>query len=253
MTSNAMKPQVWPVIHVASPSQSIECARIAHGCGCTGIFLISMRGKDDPLQDIGAGIRSRLPDLKIGINYLTKQCDKALALNIENGFDATWTDASGVRSDIILPKAHAVRALIQTNPGHLFFGGVAFKYQEEDKDPPLAAKFALDYRMIPTTTGEGTGIAAPAQKLAGIRAAIGDAPLAIASGMTPDNVGELGAFLTHILVATGVSKNEHEFDEPLLRLFMERLPETRRAIAGPLYIDPKVLQRDALIDAEAKS
>ena len=118
----------------------------------------------------------------------------------------------------------AIVPVLNTNPAHLFFGSVAFKYQPEDMDPPEAARRAIGLGMIPTTSGVATGSAPPAEKLFEIRHGIGPwAPLALASGMTPDNAYELGRFLTHALVATGISESFYEFSEPLLARFMEQV------------------------------
>lgn len=58
----------------------------------------------------------------------------------------------------------------------------------------------------------------PTPEAAAERAAIGnDAPLAIASGVTPDNVSAFLPHVSHILVSTGVSASFHEFDPARLR------------------------------------
>lgn len=210
-------PEVWPVIHLSTPEVALANARVARDCGCTGVFVISMDGRDEAVDPAAQLIRSKVLGLRVGVNYLGLAAPKALARSLAAGFDATWSDAPGVRSDEVQPKAYAVEQLLQAHPAHLFFGSVAFKYQQPDPDPARAAQLAHQLGMIATTSGEATGVAPPARKLARMRAALGDAPLALASGVTPDNAYELGRFLTHVLVATGVSRSYHEFDEYLLR------------------------------------
>ena len=51
-----------------------------------------------------------------------------------------------------------------------------------------AARNAMPYMDVVTTSGPGTGKAAAPEKIRTIRQAIGDKPLAIASGVTPENV-----------------------------------------------------------------
>ncbi len=45
----------------------------------------------------------------------------------------------------------------------------------------------------------------------------------MASGIDPHNVYELGRFLTHILVSTGISSSFYDFDEGLLQRLMAQL------------------------------
>ena len=105
----------------------------------------------------------------------------------------------------------------------LYFGGVAFKYQREVPPEKLgdAAKLASKYMDVVTTSGPGTGRAAAVEKIATMKKALGDFPLAIASGITPDNAAD---FLPHadcFLVATGISSQFDELDRDMLRALME--------------------------------
>lgn len=232
----AERPEVWPVIHLQSPSQGIANARLAAECGCQGVFLISMNGDDGMIDPVADGIKKRLPNLKVGVNYLTKAADKAISDSLAAGHHATWADDAGVRSDAASPLAHQCEALLIDQKEHLFFAGIAFKYRKEEPDPPRAAARALYLGFLPTTSGTATGSAPDVAKLAGIRAAISpSAPLAVASGITPDNVALLGPHLSHILVATGISSSFHEFDADLLKTLMRNLPVrlTSRSSGAP--------------------
>lgn len=213
-----MTTEIWPVIHLSTPELAYRNAEIAAACGCSGVVVIHMDGRDDEIDAVAVEIKTRIPALKVGANYLTLPAHLALKRSVALGLDATWADAPGVRSEgIDEAMQQALQPLLQANPKHLFFGSVAFKYQPVDADPPAAARNALALGMIPTTSGMATGVAPESSKLAGMRAAIGDAPLAVASGITADNATELGRFLTHILVSTGISKSFHEFDEQSLQ------------------------------------
>lgn len=219
------RPEIWPVIHLQSPSQGITNARLAAKCGCQGVFLISMHGDDTMIDPVADDIKRQLPNLKVGVNYLTKSADKALSDSLAAGHHATWADDAGIRSDAPSPLAHRCEALLIHRTEHLFFAGVAFKYRQKEPDPPRAAARALYLGFLPTTSGAATGSAPDVGKLAGIRAAISpSAPLAVASGITPDNVAVLGPYLSHILVATGVSRSFHDFDAGLLTTLMRNRP-----------------------------
>lgn len=127
----------------------------------------------------------------------------------------------------------------------LFFGSVAFKYQPFDPMPEFAARFATMGGMIPTTSGPGTGQPPDVAKLQSMRDELErlrvdqsgrpltfqlhslplptppSTPLAIASGMTPENLADFLPHVTHFLVATGVSTDMHHFDGARLRRFVE--------------------------------
>lgn len=217
-------PQVWPVIHLSTPEVAYRNAELAQACGCTGVFIIEMDGHNDAIDPVAFELKRRFPGLNVGVNYLGMPAHFAVVRSLLLGMDATWSDKPGVRSDGVHPMVSAATVpVLQQNPKHLFFGSVAFKYQPEDADPPAAARAALALGMIPTTSGAATGVPPQASKLHAMRQAVGDGPLAVASGIDPDNARELGRFLTHILVSTGISSSFHEFDEGLLRRLMAQL------------------------------
>ena len=94
----------------------------------------------------------------------------------------------------------------------LYFGGVAFKYQREVEDVAAAARAALSYVDVVTTSGQGTGEAPAIAKIRAMKAAIGEVPLAIASGIRPENVGDYRGICDCFLVATGISSSASELD-----------------------------------------
>jgi hypothetical protein len=222
----ARKPQVWPVIHVLSPALALRAAELAAKCECAGVFLISMDGYDQRLDPIAAEIRTHIPALAIGINYLTLPADRALHRSLEHGYQATWTDDAELHSSGAGALTRQCERSLKDHAGHLFFGAVGFKGQRYEPDPAAAARQALAHGMIPTTSGLATGVAPAAEKLTSIRSAIGpEAPLAVASGITPENVHELGRSVSHILVSTGISSDFHSFAKEKLAALMANLPE----------------------------
>ena len=106
---------------------------------------------------------------------------------------------------------------------------MAFKYQPVEHDPAAAAQQARDAGFLPTTSGTATG-AAP--ELAKIKAMAAEGPggprLAVASGMTAQNVAQFAPHLSAILVATGVSFDEHHFDPGRLDQFVTSVRATAR-------------------------
>lgn len=212
--------QVLPVIHVLDVAQAVQNAQLAFEHGADGVFVISMDGRDDELDGVACHLKSRWPDRFIGVNYLTVAPLAALERSLLFGLDATWTDKPGVTSQEASDQARLISELLLRHPKHKFFGSVAFKYQPTDSDPSKAAVNAATLGMVPTTSGSATGIPPAVTKVAAMRRALGTGPLALASGLTPENVGVLAPYLTHLLVATGVSRSFHEFDAELLARFV---------------------------------
>lgn len=213
-------PAVLPVIHFQSPELSLLNAERAFDAGCDGVFLIHMDGVNDVLAPVAKAIKARWPDKLVGVNYLDMPVVEALKRNIAEGLDMTWTDEQLTYSgNTEQSDAVAARQVLWTQPGHLLFAGVAFKYRAHEPHPEQAARAASAMGFIPTTSGPATGAAADVEKLRAMRNALGDAPLAVASGITPENAEEFAPFLSHILVATGVSSSFYELDyEKMCRL-----------------------------------
>src|SRR5262245_19066696 len=88
------------------------------------------------------------------------------------------------------------------------------------------------YMDVVTTSGPGTGHAADTNKIWRMKLALGDTPLAIASGITPENVGNYLPHADSFLVATGISHSFTELDPSRVRALIERV----RAFAGPRVV-----------------
>ena len=169
------------------------------------------------LLQIHRAARKRFPDWWIGVNCLD--------LTPAQVFEAIPDDVSGIWVDNALidermdrqPDAEAVQSIRQTRgwPG-LYFGGVAFKYQRAVSDVARAARVAAGCMDVVTTSGPATGQPAHRQKIAAMKAAIGQKPLAIASGISPDNVVDYLDLADCFLVATAVSRRFSELDPTLV-------------------------------------
>lgn len=208
---------VYPVVHYRDRSQAMNQSELAFDAGAPGIFLISHNQHDGELAPLGCEIKDRHPAKFVGVNHLGLSAVDSFTALLRSGLDAMWTDRSGVDSSGV--RDTRLHQLAQEHPSLRVFASVAFKYQATDADPPLAARHALEAGYLPTTSGAATGVAAPLDKVRAMSVA-SEGNLAIASGMTAENLPILGPYLSHILVATGVSTDEYHFDYELLRQFM---------------------------------
>lgn len=227
--------RIMAVIHHRDDATSHANAALAAAKGCHGVFFIHMQARDALIDAPAVAAKRAFPELIVGTNRLSTHPCAALRRDVELGLDATWCDNPGVYSHSVEPLALTIAdeldRIRRTNPDHLYFGSVAFKTQSEDPDPPAAAVAAADLGWIATTSGVATGSAPDPEKLRSMKAALGDRPLAVASGVDPDNVTVLGPHLDWVLVATGVSKDFYSFDPDRLGRLVRRANELSKAAA----------------------
>lgn len=220
--------KILPVIHHLDRQTSLEQADLALRCGADGIFLISHNDADAELPGLGQEIAARWAGRTtaagarpfIGLNMLSTNPVAALGHVAKANLDGIWIDAAGFTSFGATPAGQKLAQAAKEAPGVSVFASVAFKYQPEEANPPQAAAVVRKFGLLPTTSGAGTGQAPSVDKIATMSAAAGG-QLAVASGMDPQNVHLYAPYLSHILVATGVSIDDHHFDEHLLQRFVQ--------------------------------
>lgn len=210
--------KLFPVIHYISLATTKENLKICINEGCHGVFLINMHQDDSELNESLILAREMGgKDFMVGVNRLG--CDnETIAEYIKHDklVDAYWVDNPGLSTDLTESSVYMLTKALNerknNTPNFEFYGSVAFKTQKKESKPWLAAKIAKTYRWIPTTSGIGTGIAADYDKIESMKNAIEDYPLAIASGITPENIDLYLPAVDHFLVATGISKDFYNFD-----------------------------------------
>ncbi|MBN9521474.1 adenine phosphoribosyltransferase [bacterium] len=220
---------VLPVVHVESADQARRNSAVARDAGADGVFLIDHGTADADLLDIHAAVVDAHPDWWVGVNCLELLPEEAFAA-VSPRVGGVWVDNAGIEEgQDAQPYAERVAAVRQARgPGCLYFGGVAFKYQRPVADLEAACRVAARYMDVVTTSGPGTGRAADGEKVRRMRAALAGTPLAIASGVTPENVGAYLPYADSFLVATGISRTFTELDPARVRALVERV----RAFAG---------------------
>lgn len=210
--------KLYPVIHILDSRQALENARTAFENGADGIFLISHNGDTEDVLAAHALIATKYPRRFIGVNFLDRpQADYAFSAVVTRPkIAALWCDNSGIGDRI-----HAEAGLLAYGmskvewPGY-YFASVAFKYQPLVQNVALAAANGEDFAHVVVTSGTGTGSAPAVDKIAAMKEAIPDHPLAIASGMTCDNIHQFLPCADIFMVATGISSDEHTLDARLV-------------------------------------
>ena len=206
-------PVILPVIHVLDDART--AANIDHiiDAGLKGCFLINHDFGIDAFLPVLEAIRGRYPDFWIGVNFLAVTGLKAfpiLADLDERGvrIDAYWADDARIDESAVTQEEADNIAATRADCGWkgLYFGGTAFKKQRpvDPKDYARAAGIAGGFMDVVTTSGIATGHSADLGKLAEFRGALPDRPIALASGITPDNATDYD-MVDCFMVATGIN------------------------------------------------
>jgi hypothetical protein len=203
-----------PVVHPIGWDAALESVRVAHEAGVKGVFLIDQGMSAVELLRLVLAVRARYPSLWVGVNLLGRRPARALedALEAcEGRIDGIWVDNAGIdeRED----AQPIAQELVECRRKHgwtgLYFGGVAFKYQREVPAEALGRSGALAATLMDVvcTSGPGTGHAADLDKVIALRRAIGpDTALALASGVTTENIALYQPYVDAYLVGTGIEQ-----------------------------------------------
>jgi adenine phosphoribosyltransferase len=231
-------PVVLPVIHVLDIEQTSRNVDIAINEGAAGVFLINHDFEIERFLPIIRSIRSTYPSLWLGINFLAvtgRDAFPVLSSLEEEGFsvDGYWADDARIderRDADDQPEAAEILSVKKScGWGGLYFGGTAFKKQRViDHEYYLhSAAVASRWMDVVTTSGVATGQEAAPEKVNIFRAGAGDNALALASGVTPENVQLYADSVDAILVATGINVQGdfYNIDPSLLRRLVSK---TRR-------------------------
>ncbi len=211
------------VVHVEGEVQALRNAKIAEQEGADGIFLINHSVPSNNLIECYHAVQEQLPKFWIGLNCL--DLGRSAVDVIPKQTSGLWVDNAGI-NESAEPVAGAQEfADLRKKSGWqgLYFGGVAFKYQGEITDVAKVARLSVPFVDVITTSGAGTGKAADIAKIRKMKEAIGDHPLAIASGITPENVGEYMPHADCFLVATGISDSHAELNPVQVRALAEAI------------------------------
>ena len=202
-----------PVVHPVGRHEALDAVRVAHGLGIKGIFLVDQGMQESGVLKLVSEVHDRYPTLWIGLNLLSRTPTEALEIAVGacGSIDGLWSDNAGVdERREAQPDAEAFDAARRAAGWKgLYFGGVAFKYQREvaAEDLGRAASASSPYVDVVCTSGPGTGFPAAVSKIRALREGLGDHAMAIASGITPENVTCYTPFAQAFLVGTGI---EHQ-------------------------------------------
>lgn len=219
-------PVVLPVIHVLDTPRTLRNIEILLEAGCPGCFLINHDFAVERFEPIIREVRARFPSLWMGVNFLAvtgRDAFPILGRMEADGcvVDAYWADDARIDERAARQTEAEEIDDVRTGSGWsgMYFGGTAFKKQRPVADADLgrAARIGAEWMDVVTTSGIATGEEADDTKIATFREAIGDAPLALASGISPDNAHRY-AGVDCFMVATGINDPGNFYDINAQRL-----------------------------------
>lgn len=213
-----------PVIHVRDAKQAARNVGVARDEGAQGAFLIGHGMPHAELRKVYRSVRRQYRHFWMGLNFLDLPPTEAFG-QVPRDCDGIWLDNARIQGSGPEDAARHLGQLHQRHAAHaLYFGGVAFKHQRPVDDLARATKTAADVMDVVTTSGAATGQPAEADKVARMRRSLGaDGVLALASGVTPQNVETYRDAVDIFLVATGISTDFHTLDPARVRALADRL------------------------------
>jgi hypothetical protein len=202
-----------PVIHVKDLDTTLKNVEICVNAKTKGFWLINHQISSNKLSTIAAEVQKRFPESWIGINTLDEHPLTAIKRFAGLDLRGWWADDPCVfefaEDQHVAQNIQATIQAAFTNV--LYFGGVAFKYQVQPTNLESFVRRAAKYMDVITTSGDGTGIAADVEKIQRIHSCTYKM-IAIASGITPENVRNFLPYVDWFLVATGISTDFHNLD-----------------------------------------
>lgn len=224
--------RVYPVVHINDRERAVEQAELALELGADGVYLIDHKPVDDQLLfDVFSDLDAAKPSSYIGVNLLGLTPLNAMTTvehavqsgNLSRTPNGLWADDATRES---LPgEAMSYKNSHDVLRNMRYLGGVAFKYTPTFTDDPLLAgeQVALlrDRVDVVTASGQGTGIPPSRAKMAAMKTAAGGT-LAVASGISHENVGDYVGLVDEALVASSVETRPYSgiFDRPKLEAFI---------------------------------
>ncbi len=219
------------VVHCVNRRQVLENVAIAVQEGADGVFLINHEISAKALVEVYAKVDQAMgAQYFIGLNFLGVPPLQVVDL-LSKAWNSSgiWFDDMGYVEggsehidNIDMPLK--IRNTLK-NLGYkgLTFAPVDFKYQLAAKNLSHATKTMSHFGDVVTTSGPRTGSPPALEKMLAMREAVPDVPIAIASGITPENVDPFLDHVDYFLVATGISKSHTELDPSRVRLMVNKM------------------------------
>lgn len=174
------------------------------------------------------------PDVCYGVNILGSYKQ---AFRLADKYGASFVQIDSVCGHLMPTKdaqyEEELNAVRQQYPHIQVLGGVRFKYQPVRSGRTLKEDLNISKGRCTAvvTTGDGTGIMTPTEKLIEFRELLGDFPLVVGAGVTAENVGEQLSYADAVIIGSWLKEHhdaENEVSETNVRTFMEQVRAWRK-------------------------
>lgn len=187
-----LKKPIIGMIHLAGRNtdekikRALEELTIYEQEGVNGVIIENYHGNMEEVKEVLKLSRRRFDNLVRGINILR---NPYFGFKLAQDYEAKFVQFDSVQTrDLNLGLYNRLR---EEFPSIFVLGGVGFKYIPPTGNP-LEVNLADGKSRCDAivTTGEGTGIETPLEKLKLYRELLGDFPLIVGAGVNLDNVCE---------------------------------------------------------------
>ncbi len=231
------------MIHLAGDSsrekvsRALEEITIYENEGVTGVIVENYHGD---LSDVVSALREiykSRPHVCVGVNILNHPFRNSFTLAHDFGFDFVQMDHVAGRYEEDAIEFVDYAPVRTAHPDILVLGGVWPKYYHPVEGSNLesdirAGKLRADAIVV---TGDGTGVETPFDKIEKFRLCLGDYPLVVGAGLTPENAYE------QLIVADGCivgscfkigNDTRNKVDKHKVKAFMDSVKKARAYRVG---------------------
>ncbi|MBT4824805.1 membrane biogenesis protein [Candidatus Woesearchaeota archaeon] len=223
------------MIHLAGSNpikRALEEIAIFEEEGVDGVIVENYHGS---IQNIHSTLRethNRKPNLVVGVNVLLNEFHYSLALASEFGADFVQLDhiaGTYSRGSLNFEAYEKVKEMFSST---VVLGGVWPKYYDPIEGSSLEEdlKIGMQRAEAIVVTGQGTGKETPLDKIRKFREIIGDHPLIVGAGLTPENAYEQLCLSNGAIVGTCFKvddKTYNPLDRQKIKDFMAVVKQAR--------------------------
>lgn len=223
------------MIHLAGQNpvkRALEELAVFEEEGIDGAIVENYHGSVQDVTQTLHETHKRKPNVVIGVNVLPNEFYQSLPFAQKYGADFVQLDhvAGTYRSGEL--NFESYKHVKSKHPDIIVLGGVWPKYYHpiEGSDLEQDLKTGIQRAEAIVVTGAGTGKETPFDKIKRFREIIGDHPLVVGAGLTPDNAYEQLCISNGAIVGTSLKLDDNTYnpiDRQRVRDFMSVVREAR--------------------------
>jgi hypothetical protein len=212
--------KIYPIVNYLDRPVAFAQATIASLAGAHGLFLKADNGNDDELVAVAADIKRQYPFLDIGVSLMSKSAPVAVAMAANSGLDMVWADM-GVTHKGLTSTGMELSRLATSHPRLRLFSSLVIGHHAMEIESAQAANNAKIAGFVPTASSTEAGAAPNLASVIRVSTLVAG-NLAVASGLTPDNISSYAPYVDHALATgIGIGAGGTRININKLRMFVE--------------------------------